>query len=176
MDFAWARGEVSPSASKASRSTNAKSGKHTNPLTVTLNMFQKLYRYAMPVLKTSRFRHLFRFVAFSAYPLCGLKRRPQRLLSVVESPFAEPVEATTLCKQIPFDRHRERHFPCYTATRSLSPSKRCLFANKSLRQAQGADSFCYVKTPFAEPVEATIFFPFYHIMKAIPAKIKIKLP
>ena len=71
-------------------------------------MFQKLYRYGMPVLKTSRFRHLFRFVAFSAYPLCGLKRRPQRLL--------------------------------------------------------------------AEPVEATIFFPFYHIMKVIPAKIKIKLP
>ncbi|HBB13714.1 MAG TPA: hypothetical protein DCZ76_05475 [Treponema sp.] len=71
MDFAWARGEVSPSASKASRSTNAKSGKHTNPLTVTLNMFQKLYRYAMPVLKTSRFRHLFRFVAFSASPSAG---------------------------------------------------------------------------------------------------------
>jgi len=82
-EFAWARGEVSPSASKASRSTNAKSGKHTNPLTVTLNMFQKLYRYAMPVLKTSRFRHLFRFVAFSAYPLCGLKRRPQHLLKLI---------------------------------------------------------------------------------------------
>ncbi len=82
-EFAWTRGEVSPSASKASRSTNAKSGKHTNPLTVTLNMFQKLYRYGMPVLKTSRFRHLFRFVAFSAYPLCGLKRRPQRPLKLI---------------------------------------------------------------------------------------------
>jgi len=82
-EFAWARGEVSPSASKASRSTNAKSGKHTNPLTVTLNMFQKLYRYGMPALKTSRFRHLFRFVAFSAYPLCGLKRRPQRPLKLI---------------------------------------------------------------------------------------------
>ena len=38
---------------------------------VTLNLIQGLCRNKIPVFETSRFRHLFRFVAFSATPSAG---------------------------------------------------------------------------------------------------------